>query len=185
MTRTESMLFGIRRSVRYHNHRRRFYEMWNSVTITFAAVTSAAAGTAFSFEIVGWLAWLPAVASFLVALFSALDLGIGTASSANLHAELARKFIELEKRFAHGKELSDEEYENIVRDRLEIEANEPTVLRLLDIMCHFELLRAQGDRREHLKIPLWRRKAAHWISQPNFAQEFAGKYYNTKTVQGK
>ena len=65
-----------------------------------------------------------------------------------MHAELARKFIDLEKRFSHGRDLEDKEYEEAVCERLEIEAGEPPILRLLDVMCHFEQTLAEGSKKE-------------------------------------
>lgn len=40
---TYDLLFAIRRSVRYHLHRRRFYEVWNTITIAVASVGGSGA----------------------------------------------------------------------------------------------------------------------------------------------
>lgn len=176
--RTYDLLFSIRRSIRYHQRRRRFYENWNSLTVAAAAIGSSAAATAFATGI-GWTAF-PVIVSGLIAFLSAFDLAVGTARSGDLHSELARKFISLEQQFAHGNNLDDHEVEQITKGRLEIEANEPTTLRLLDILCHFELLRATGDERPHPAIRWWRRKLAHWLSQDDYAQQIAATWYRTK-----
>ncbi len=102
----------------------------------------------------------------MVALASALDLAVGTSRCANLHGDLAR-------RFAHGRNLEDEEFEQLTRMRLEIESGEPPVLRLLDVICHYELLRALGDQRRPPRIPLWRRVLAPWLSQLHYTQHLA------------
>ena len=175
--RTYDLLFSIRRSVRYHQRRRRFYENWNSITVASAAIGSSAAAAAFAVG-VGWSAF-PVIISGLVAFLSAFDLAIGTARSGDLHAELARKFNSLEQRFAHGKNLDDSEVEQITKGRLEIETNEPTTLRLLDILCHFELLRSAGDKRQYPAIRWWRRKLAHWLSQDDYAQQIAAAWSKT------
>ena len=175
--RTYDLLFSVRRSVRYHNRRRRFYETWNAITVTTAAVGGSAAGIAYYISgFVEGIHVLPVAASCIVALLSAIDIGVGTSRNANLHAELARKFIELEKRFAHGKNLTDDEHEDLVRSRLEIETVEPTTLRLLDLMCHFELLRATGDKRKHPKIPFLRRCTLYLLSHDGFVQGIAEKH---------
>lgn len=174
--RTYDLLFGIRRSVRYHNHRRRFYEIWNSTTVTIGVLGGSSAATAFLAELPSGWEWLPALFAGIVAVLSALDLSIGTARRADSHADLSRQFIVLEQKFAHGRSLEDGEHEEIVRSRLDIEASEPTPLRLLDVMCHFELLRALGDQTRHPRIPWLRRKLAHWLSQPDYAQILAQKW---------
>ena len=165
--RTYNLLFGIRRSVRYHNHRRRFYEVWNSVTVTVSVLGGSGAAVAFlgsSFH------WIAAAAALLVALAGAIDLAVGTGRSGNHHADLARRFIVLEQRFAHNRDLTDEEYEELTCTRLDIEATEPPPLRLLDAICHYELLKALGDKSEPPKIPWWRRAMANWFSQLDYIQ---------------
>lgn len=166
--RTYALLFGIRRSVRYHDRRRRFYEVWNAVTVASAVVGgSAAAGALVGQAAVGWL---PAVLAAAVAALSAVDLAVGTARSADRHGDLARQFIALEQRFAHARNLGDAEHEDILRERLRIEASEPPVLQLLDAMCHYELLQALGDERTPPEVPWLRRKFANWLSQPDFVR---------------
>ena len=151
-------------------HRRHFYEIWHSTTVVVGILGGSSAATAFAFEAGGWV---PALFAGLVALVSALDFAVGAASCSDLHGDLARRFIALEQRFAHGRNLSDLEHESLIRDRLDIEASEPSPLRLLDVMCHFELLRALGDTTNHPKIRWHRRALAHWVSQAGYAQRVA------------
>ena len=165
--RTYDLLFGISRSVRYHNHRRRFYEVWNSLTVTVSVVGGSGAVLAF---LGGPHSEVAAALAALVALAGALDLCVGTARCANQHADLARRFIGLEQRFSHGRSLTDAEHEELTRSRLEVEATEPPPLRLLDAICHYELLRALGDERQPPRIPWHRRVLANWFSQLEYMQ---------------
>ena len=163
--RTYDLLFAVRRSVRYHDRRRRFYEIWNTVTVAGAAVGGSSAITALMAD----SAMISAVASASVALLGALDLAVGTARRADRHGDLARQFVVLEQAFAHGRSLDDGEYETLTRRRLEIESSEPTVLRLLDAMCHFEVLRSLGDVKRHPRVPWLRRALSQWLSQTDYA----------------
>ena len=173
--RNYELLFGIRRSVRYHNHRRRFYELWNTATVTVAALGGSSAVASFVAGLPPSWAWLPAALAGSVAVLGAVDLSVGTARRANQHAELAREFIGLEKSYAHGRDLDDDEFATVTRQRLEIEAREPPPLRLLDAMCHYELLTALGDDvAGHPRIPWFRRLLANWISQTGYARRLAG-----------
>ena len=167
--RTYDLLFAIRRSVRYHSHRRRFYEIWNAVTVTVGAVGGSSAATLFLGGLTDEVGWVPGALAGVVAIFSALDLAVGTGRRADHHGDLARQFIGLEQRFAHGRDLNDEEHEELTKARLQIEAGEPTVLRLLDALCHFELLRSLGDKGPQPRVPWWRRVLAHCISQTDYA----------------
>ena len=100
--------FEIRRSVRYHDRRRRFYEVWNVVMVTVAVLGGSAATMAI------------------------LAVGI---CSASRYGDLTRQFIVLQQRSAHGRNLGDAEYVELVRERLRIEMNEPSELRLPDVLC--------------------------------------------------
>ena len=168
--RTYHLLFGIRRSVRYHQHRRRFYENWNALTVAAAAVLGTSAAGSLIGGLPDDLKWIAASASGVVGILAALDLAVGTARRADQHGELARRFIHLEQTFAHDRSLDDEEFEAATNRRLEIEASEPSVLALLDAVCHYEILRSYGDRSEQPRIPRLNRLAMHWFSQDGFVR---------------
>jgi len=69
----------------------------------------------------------------VVSLVAEFDLAVGsTTRLAECHGELARRFIESEKIYSKGKDLTDSEFEDAVNQRLGIEASEPSPLRLLD-----------------------------------------------------
>lgn len=42
-TEWHNLLFGVRKSIRYHVRRRRFFENWNTVTMAVALIFSSAA----------------------------------------------------------------------------------------------------------------------------------------------
>ena len=163
--KTYELLFAVRRSVRYHERRRRFYEIWNTITVAGAVIGGSSAVAAVFADWTILSTAFPAV----VAVMAAFDLAVGTARRADRHGDLARQFIALEQDFAHGRDLEDDEYEALTRRRLAIEASEPPVLRLLDAMCHFEVLRSLGDATRHPPIPWLRRAASQWLSQTSYA----------------
>lgn len=74
--RTRSLLVGAHRSVRYHDHRRRFCEIWSAVTVAVATI-GASAGVA-SFLAEASPDWVPAATSVLIAVAGAIDLSVGT-----------------------------------------------------------------------------------------------------------
>ena len=166
--RDHHQLFGVRRSVRYHVHRRRFFEFLTTSTTTISFLGASAVGITHYADLEP--SWLPVLLGGVVALVNALSLSIGTSRMANLHAELARRFSELESRFDPTKPLTDEEYHKRVNERLTIEADVPPTKRLLDAMCHFELKRAMGYTEKPPRIPWIRRVTAHLISYPTFAR---------------
>ena len=170
--RTYDLLFGVCRSIRYHSRRERFYEIWSSITIFVMIFGSSSAVAASLIDLGESFGWLHTAISVIVAAFGAAEVAVGiTARRANVHADLARRFIALEKRFAHGRDLEDVEFEKLTRKRLEIESSEPPSLALLDTMCYLELLRAFGASKEDPHIPWWRRFLANVVSQPSYVQE--------------
>lgn len=156
------LLFGVRRSIRYHARRRMFFDRFRQLTSAFGVIL----GSATVFTLLNEMDPLyPALAAALVTIFFTIDLVVGTGPAARLHNDLNRRFIDLERQM---------ELEEIPIDghalarykayRLEIEADEPPVHRVLDMMCHNELLRAMGYEKSHFaRIRLHQRLLAHFF----------------------
>jgi hypothetical protein len=156
-----NLLFGVQRSVRYHNRRRLFFDRLNKISTFLSALfgTATVASALSSFN----GAWT-IVFAVLVAIFSVIDLVVGTAQAARMHYDLARKFIDLEKDIVSKKKPAEEEMIKFQSRRLEIEADEPPPLKMLDMICHNELLRAKGYcSSEFVKIKWYQRLFAQFI----------------------
>ena len=136
------LLWGVRRSVRYHMRRCRFFDTFHAFT-SFVGVF-AGSGAAVTY-LWGKHPDYATIGALSVAIMSSIDLVVGTGPKARLHNELAKRFIELEKEMtlAH-RSLTEESIEKFTAERLEIEADEPPILRTLDLLCHNELARAMG-----------------------------------------
>lgn len=146
------LLFGVRRSVRYHVRRRAWFDGWHTLTAALALVFSSATVMAlFKNAESAALA-----AGALVTLLTALDLVIGFAAKARLHHDLARGFIELERDMVLAGATAS--VADFTARRLQLESGEPPVLRVLDVMCHNELVRAMGcPASEQKPIGFWQR----------------------------
>jgi len=155
MKELHKLLFGIRRSIRYHTRRRLFFDRLHKLS-TFL---SALAGTATVASVLAKLPppWIIAFA-VAVAIFSVIDLVVGTAQAARLHHDLARQFIALEKDLISLQEPSQEDINRLTGRRLDIEQNEPPPLKVLDSICHNELLRAMDyPKKDFVKIYWYQR----------------------------
>jgi hypothetical protein len=144
-----ALLFGVRRSVRYHVRRRQHFDRLDKFIKLFTTVGGI--GT-----VVTLLAraseWVVMVYGALAGVFSTIDLVISTAEMARVHADLARDFIGLEKQMVlAGEKLTEAELAGFVARRLEIEAQEPPPLRVLDTICYNDLVRAMGYDKSHQK----------------------------------
>jgi len=157
------LLFGIRRSIRYHSRRIQFFDRFHLITTALVVIFGSAT----------ILAVLSAVdksyaigAAAVITVLSVIDLIVGTSKMSRLHESLARRFIELEKKMITTTEekFSSDDLMTMTAERLGIEADEPPVLRVLDSLCQNELLRAMGyGREEFLRIAWYQRMVAQFI----------------------
>ena len=162
----DDLLFGVRRSIRYHSRRRGFYERFHAVVLFLAVVFGSATLGAFGGALgEGWPLWIKLSPAALATLLSAADLVIGSMRKAWQHADFARRFIELERRLTAGPVAPDEALvAEFTGERLAIEADEPPVLRVLDTLCHNELLRAMGYPPEkQVRVGFWQRACAQFF----------------------
>lgn len=135
------LLFDVRRSARYHDRRRAFFERMHQVT---AALTILLAGSVL-FDIAkpgdspGWMQ----VLAILAAILSACDMVVGYSSKAGMHRDLKARFGTLEISMLSGDGLPQTwiEHQN---ERLRIELDEPPIYKAVDLLCRNELLRAEG-----------------------------------------
>ncbi|HET6567697.1 MAG TPA: hypothetical protein VFG50_07020 [Rhodothermales bacterium] len=155
----QHLLFTIRKSIRYHNARRQFYERLHAV----AAALCVTFGTATTFAALSgagpyWAAGMAAV----VTVIATLDLVSGTPAKIRLHHDLARRLIGLEKqviRKLHPNALDIRSWE---ADRLDVQADEPPRRHVLDTMVYNELLQAYGaDPSEQIQVRWYQRWLAH------------------------
>lgn len=165
--RVHNLLFGVRRSIRYHSRRRMFFDRWQTVT----SAVSVVFGSATVATILGANSPKFAVMAAVVVTFaSAVDLVVGTAKAARDHSDLAKRFIGLEQAINGTQELDEKTMTQLENSRLDIEKDEPPVLRVLDTLCHNELLRAMGYDHDDFKRVAWYQRV--------FAQFFDFREYS-------
>jgi hypothetical protein len=134
----DGLLFSLRRSVRYHIKRRQHFERLDrSIKLVTAFSGLGVAGTLLSK--VGETTTV--VCAALVAFLSLFDLVYRTTDQAKLHQDLAKEFAVLEKEMILHAPSADT-LRTLTGKRLDIEIEEPPPLRVLDSICHNELIRA-------------------------------------------
>lgn len=156
------LLFDVRRSIRYHEYRRNFYQQLHKVTnlLTILMAGAVLVDLAKKGDVAFWLIGVSTIA----ALFSALDMVIGYANQANLHSQLRGRFADLEIAMVTGS--NDEnvwlEYQ---RQRLLIEKDEPAIYMALDLLCRNELLIAEGFNQKTKPENFFRLNAWHRLTR--------------------
>lgn len=135
------LLFDVRRSIKYHDVRRAFYEIWHRVTnfVTILMAGSVIFELAKPGESPGWLVLLGVLAAFA----AISDMVIGFSTKASKHSILRSEFCDLEREILSG-DLSDETWGKHRIRRLDIEKDEPPVYKVLDGLCRNAILKSEG-----------------------------------------
>lgn len=165
------LLFDVRRSIRYHDRRRMFYERLHHIT-GFVTILMAGSVLFDLGENVNRTWWLVTLSIF-AAILAATDMVIGYSRRASLHTTLRGKFADLEIDMLAGS-IEDDAWQEHYRKRLIIEKDEPAVYKVLDLLCHNELLLADGhlhkdkESSDFVEINLWRRWTSQWCHWANW-----------------
>ena len=150
--RYQDLLFGVRRSVRYHIRRQKFFRNFHRIVLFLSLILSSVTVAALA-EAVGanWPLWGKLLPAAIISVLAGIDLVVGSAEKSWQHSDLARQFIKLERRLVSGSaDLDEELIRNVEDKRLKIEASEPPVLRVLDTICHNELMRSMGHKKDEM-----------------------------------
>lgn len=147
-------MWGVRRSIRYHLRRRKFFDQLGFVTNFLTIISGGGAIVSAGGDSPNTI-WVIVFGS-AVAILSAIDLVVGSSIAARDHHDLARRFSELERDMTSVTGgPSERQLVEFTNRRLELEEDEPPVLRVLDADCHNELVKALDiPKSERVKI-LW------------------------------
>ncbi|WP_416739249.1 hypothetical protein ACM1ZW_20885 [Pseudomonas sp. NFX71] len=137
--------FSVRRSIRYHQRRRAFYDRLDKISNMLSLILGSAAIYGVLQENAKNVAL---IASAFVTVVSSINLVVGSAQRGRDHTDFMRKYVDLEK-FMLGDE-TEERLLKVSEQRLSIEAEEPPVLHVLNAICHNEMMRAEGFAKEDL-----------------------------------
>lgn len=154
-----ALLFGVRRSIRYHSRRQAFYESLDQwTTFILLLLGTGMIATALN-DLYAWMF----LVGFLVSAIAGLKLAFACGTKAGLHAQLVKDFTLLEKRLRA--DSSEETVAAITQERLDLEAAEPPVMHVLNVICHNELLRAMGitDNSERVPVTWLQRLTANFF----------------------
>ncbi|CRM51508.1 MULTISPECIES: hypothetical protein [Pseudomonas] len=137
--------FSVRRSIRYHQRRRAFYDRLDKLSNMLSLIFGSAAIYGVLEENAKSVAL---VSSAIVTIVSSINLVVGSAQRGRDHTDFMRKYVELEKSML-GVECEDRLLQ-VQTERLNIEAEEPPVMHVLNAMCHNEMMRAMGFKKKEL-----------------------------------
>lgn len=157
-----SLLFDVRRSARYHNRRRAFFDRLNLTSNAVSTIFGSAAVATALTQAPNSSGLVTASIAAVVSAVSAVNLVVGSARMARTHQDLAKRFIDLEAAMVKAPDETKEQLRQFTVERLRVEQEEPPVMRNLDTLCHNELLTAMGHpEEEHYVLTWWQGFLAH------------------------
>lgn len=174
------ILFRVRRSVRYHDRRRAFFEMLHRVTSVLTILLAGSILFQIGSDQKETAFWLTGI-SVIAAVLAAADMVIGYASHAALHRDLKGRFCDLETEILTGGEAAAE-WDKHQASILRIERDEPPIYRALDLLCRDEVLVAEGfgrdgeDASQFSNLPFFTRMTSHLYPWPNIAAGHGGSH---------
>ena len=160
----KDLLFSLRRSIRYHGRRQGYYRACQDATL-FVAFLLSTSTIALLFQNASDQTWLKLLPSVVTSVLVGFTLVYRVGEKACDHANFRRQFIILEQRLVEGRSLVGQQMNGLIQDvakeRLNIESYEPKVKKVLDTICHNELLRAMGyPKTDEIEIGFWQRRFA-------------------------
>lgn len=135
------LYFAIKRSIRYHDRRKAYFITLHQITGVLTVLLSGS--VIFDLAKSGENPWWLNTIAFISAVLAAWDVVIGYSSKITLHHDLKRRFSELEMKIVAEKKESAF-WGTLENERALIERDEPPIYRALDLLCHNELLVAEG-----------------------------------------
>ena len=168
----ERCLFDVQRSIRYHSKRQHFYESCYKLVLFVGLLSGPASIVIRETELSVTIVIL--IPSLIVSLLTGISLIYGLYHKAALHIDLMREFIDLERALETKRNKPTQNLIDNVKDKsLQIEAKEPPVLQVLDIVCHNELSLSKGYGQDELyQIRFHQRLLRHFFDwDPNSIQQ--------------
>ncbi len=156
--------YRLRLSIRYHQRRARFFDLWEKwikVLVTLAG-TSAFAALAFETVNTNIAKWIAA----LIAVMGVVNLVFAFSEKARTHANLVRRYSELEAELAATHTPKKGHLADINRRIRLIEADEPPTLGALVVLCQNEIALQEGHESSITPLRWYQRVLAHFVDLP-------------------
>lgn len=151
--------FGVRKSIRYHAKRKRFFENWHNFINALIILAGSSAFVALLSSTGTIALWLTAI----VSTCAVIDLIGDLTKKGILHGELKQRFSALLKEICLSRKTA-EDLQKLSVERILIESDEPTCMSLLDKHCHNEEAYSQGYDENYIYHLGWRENLRNLVS---------------------
>ena len=161
--------FTVNVSLRYHSQRRGWFDALHRVTMVLSAVGGSAALSSVltAGQDSPGSKSLVLIIALIVTLAGALNVAFGFSERARTANDLYRRFALLAHQMAAHAAPGAAELRAWTAERLMIEADEPPVISVLNVLCHNAeaVARGYGDDQRY-RVRWWQRLFANLISLP-------------------
>ena len=153
-------LFHVRRSVKYHDRRNRFFENVLNGSMFVALIGGVAfivLGLGmFSAQEMEMTRLIPGIITSMATAFALLSK---STMKSNLHNQLKARFIHLRQEMERNRDCTSGQVAEWTAQRLAIEVEEPPINRIVDAMCHNEVTYSMGhtEAQHYVRVRFWHR----------------------------
>lgn len=141
---------GVGRCRRYHGRMHGFYQSWHDAV----AAANAILGAGAFLTLIGSIhASVPIALTGIIAVINAVETVLKPSAKADVHSKLQQRFTQLASEIA-GSEPTPRNLQRLTAKRLLIDADEPPVRRLADLVAQNEEWGARGISRHIPLTPL-------------------------------
>ncbi len=162
----ETEMYHVRRSVKYHDYRRRFFDNVLNFSLFLALLSGPAIVILSGGEsVAGVYAQSPAI---ITSIFAGVALVSKTSAKVMLHNDLKTEFIQLRREMELGRATATaEDVAKWTAERLRIEMREPPINRVIDALCHNEVVQSLGieEKTEYVRVLKWHRLVGSFTRQ--------------------
>ena len=159
-----ALVFEVHKSMRYHAKRRSFFDNCNNLTRAGSAIFAAGAVV----SVVSGSSSSTIAVSLSLAVLSSVDLVVDFSRRARVYDDLYRDFCELAATIEENPGPAEEA---LIRawgaKKLRLQADEPTNIDVLNVICANEELEGRGYDHKYL-VRWWQRPFSHFFSLPPY-----------------
>lgn len=138
----DELHFNVARSIRYHDKRRGFFELFGKLLQFIALISSSVAVIALLDKIDKTHAAL--ILSSIAAAATLCNLVVGSSAKLEQHTKLKNRFIDLLSKIEATGSATEVAVRTLIDERLQIEKEEPAISHWLNTLCYNETVDALG-----------------------------------------
>lgn len=149
--RRYALQFSLNVAIRKHSKKRHFYTLVSRLAQTLSLIAGSAAFGTLLFD----QTQPAAIAAAVVTIVGLVNFAWDLPGKGRMHDDIYRRLIALSAQLIKVESLTEKNMRVILSERYLIGADEPTVSRVLSVICHNEEIIARGNGSAQLYPVKW------------------------------